>query len=81
MTVWSDRLSSLELIAVLSLLDQGEALAEIAGPSAEPGVRKLVQGYFDSLRAPPESPAEPPVESSGSDPLEPRTERWSGSTS
>lgn len=57
------RLSSLELVAVLSLCDQ-----DLGCPEAATGLRKLVQLYFDSLQA----PATPkPREMSE---LEPRTE-------
>lgn len=86
MTVWGDRLSSLELVAVLSLLDQGEALSAIGGPEAEPGIRKLVQlysaGYLSRHEAhgaateQSPSPEQPYETLSEREPLEPRTERW-----
>ncbi len=77
MICYSDRLTSLELVAVLSLLDQGDALRDMAGPEAEPGIRKLVQGYLDSLSHVCGTEPLPLEQASHSpDPLEPRTERW-----
>lgn len=81
-TVWSGRLSSLELVAVLSLLDQGDALSDIAGPEAEPAIRKLVQLYLSGVAGSAQVCGPDPLpakhaEQPGPDPLEPRTERWS----
>lgn len=59
------RLTSLELVSVLSLLDDSRLEPYLAR-----GLRKLVQNYTDSLHPEALTTSQPVHE------LEPRTERW-----
>jgi hypothetical protein len=73
--VTDQRLRSLELVALLSLLDQDGELELLAGPDAAPGLRKLVHLYMEQMQHAPKPPVKCWEPGDPPDPLEPRTER------
>lgn len=69
----SGRVTSLELHALLSLLDQEQELECMAGPDAVSGLRKVVHGYLERPKY--LTPVPEPLREELLD-LEPRTEIW-----